>query len=392
MKVKTAKRLATVKEYYFSRKLKEIARLQVEGKTIINLGIGSPDLPPPSEVIKTLSENSLDKFANKYQSYVGIPELRNAISKWYNIKYKVSLDPTSEILPLMGSKEGIMHLSMSFLEDGDQVLVPNPGYPTYSAAANLAGASIVEYKLNKENNWEPDFEHLQKQNLSNVKLMWVNYPHMPSGTRASLALFEKLVAFGLKNNILICHDNPYSFVRNEKPLSILSVASAKDCAIELNSLSKSHHMAGWRVGMMVGKKDFIQSALKFKSNMDSGMYRPIQAAAITALETTDDWHKAQNNIYTKREIIAREILEHLGCEVSSGQVGMFVWGKISARHQSAENAYELSDQILNQTGVFITPGGIFGSEGNNYLRISLCNSLEIFQKAKALIQTVNTNS
>ncbi len=391
MKVNTTKRLATVKEYYFSRKLKEIAQMQAEGKSIINLGIGSPDLPPPPKVIQRLSESALGLTANKYQSYVGIPELRNAIASWYKEKYSVSLDEQSEILPLLGSKEGIMHLSMSFLEQGDQVLVPNPGYPTYAAAANLAGASILEYKLNEKNNWQPDFDELALQDLSKVKLMWVNYPHMPSGKAASQALFSNLITFGLKHNILICHDNPYSFVRNEKPMSILSIENAKECAIELNSLSKSHHMAGWRVGMMLGKKEFIQAALKFKSNMDSGMYRPIQEAAIEALKTDQEWHTIQNETYSNRAIVAKEILEIIGCTVSENQVGMFVWGKVEG-DLSKVNAFEISDQILNQTGVFVTPGGIFGSQGNNYLRISLCNSLETFQKAKSLILSINITS
>ena len=391
MKVNTTKRLDTIKEYYFSRKLKEIAQMQANGKSIINLGIGSPDLPPPSDVIKTLSESALDSAANKYQSYIGIPELRSSISKWYDEKYMVQLDAQSEILPLLGSKEGIMHLSMTFLEAGDEVLIPNPGYPTYSAAANLAGATILEYNLNEKNKWEPDFHQLEKQDLSKVKMMWVNYPNMPSGTPANPTLFKKLIAFGLKNNILICNDNPYSFVRNEKPLSILSIDGAKECAIELNSLSKSHHMAGWRVGMMLGKKEFIQSALKFKSNMDSGMYRPIQEAAIAALNTSDEWHKIQNDIYKKRANIATEILKIIGCSVSAYQVGMFVWGKVEG-DQFKGNAFEISDKILNQTGVFVTPGGIFGSEGNNYLRISLCSPEATFQLAKRLIQNIKRKS
>jgi len=387
MKVSTTKRLETVQEYYFSRKLKEIAQMQADGKEIINLGIGSPDLPPPPAVIQTLANSAEGQLANKYQSYVGIPNLREAIATWYSKNYSVQLNPKDEILPLIGSKEGIMHLSMSFLESGDEVLVPNPGYPTYTAAAKLAGATILEYKLLEENAWEPDFETLESQDLSNVKIMWVNYPHMPSGKAASPALFEKLIAFGKSHNILICHDNPYSFVRNENRLSILSIEGAKDCAIELNSLSKSHHMAGWRVGMMVGKNDFIQSALKFKSNMDSGMYRPIQEAAITALQTSDNWHDAQNKIYRKRAIIAQEILESIGCTVNADQVGMFLWGKLNNQYLKKGDGFIHSDIILNQTGVFITPGGIFGDAGNQYLRISLCSSEEILNKAKSLIQT-----
>ncbi len=384
MKVNQAARLESVKEYYFSRKLKEIAAMQASGKSIINLGIGSPDLPPPPAVLEELAKSSLALTANKYQSYAGIPALRNAIATWYQKNYGVTVSAEEEILPLMGSKEGIMHISMSFLNPGDQVLVPNPGYPSYSAAANLAGAKIIEYKLKSAKNWWPDFEALDRKDLSQVKLMWVNYPHMPTGTEASQFLFERLIRFAKQHNILICHDNPYSFVLNEKPLSILSVANAKDYAIELNSLSKSHHMAGWRVGMMIGKKEFLQTALKFKSNMDSGMYKPIQEAAIKALETDPSWHTDQNKIYEKRQQIAFEILEVLHCEVNLNQVGMFVWGKAPGK-----STFDLSDKILNETGVFITPGGIFGSQGNQYLRISLCSPEEVLNEALALIKKIN---
>ena len=386
MRVNQAQRISSVKEYYFSLKLKEIAQLQANGKRIINLGIGSPDLPPPPTVIEALIKSAQDTGANKYQSYVGIPKLRKAIGYWYERKYSVSLNPDNEILPLMGSKEGIMHLSMTFLEKDDEVLIPNPAYPSYAAAAKLSGAKIISYKLNAENNWWPDFEQLERQDLGRVKMMWVNYPNMPTGAQASTALFEKLVDFARTHRILLCHDNPYSFILNKNPQSILSIPGAKECTIELNSLSKSHHMAGWRLGMMLGHADNIQSVLKFKSNMDSGMYRPIQEAAIIALKTNNDWHQAQNNIYQKRKNIATSILKHIGCKSDDQQVGMFVWGKIP---QGYKDAYELSDLILQKTGVFITPGGIFGTAGDAYLRLSLCSSELLLTEALALIKSLN---
>lgn len=384
MKIKTAQRIHSVKEYYFSKKLKEIAERRAAGQNILNLGIGSPDLPPAENVVQALIDNANRADVHGYQSYVGLPELRSAFAKWYAKQYQVSLDPASEILPLIGSKEGIMHISMTYLEPGDTVLIPNPGYPTYSSAAKLAGATIQSYELLEDRNWSPDFETLAQMDLSKVKIMWVNYPHMPTGATGSDALFKKLIEFGKTHEILICHDNPYSFILNEAPKSILSYAGAKDICLELTSLSKSHNMAGWRIGALMGSADKITDILKFKSNMDSGMFRSIQMAAIEALNLGSDWYQKINQIYRERKTIAYQILDALDCTYQSNQAGLFVWGKVAHRYT---DGYALSDDVLDQTGIFITPGGIFGSMGQNYIRISICTEKSVLEKALETIHS-----
>jgi LL-diaminopimelate aminotransferase len=376
--MKTSKRLEGIGEYYFSQKLREIDELNKAGKNIINLGIGSPDMPPHPEVIKILQEESAKPIVHAYQSYKGSLILRKAISDWYKIWYQVELNPDSEILPLIGSKEGIMHICMTYLDKGDEVLVPNPGYPTYRSAVKLAGGKCVEYKLTSKNNYEPDFDKLAKRKLKKVKLMFVNYPQMPTGQLPSKELFEKLVAFGRKNNILIIHDNPYSFILNDNPQSLLSIEGAKDCVLELNSLSKSHNMAGWRVGMLCGAKERIEEVLRFKSNMDSGMFLPVQLAAAKALSLGKEWHDEVNTVYRKRREKVFELLQLLGCEFSKEQAGMFVWASIPAKYK---DGYVLSDEVLYKSNVFITPGGIFGSAGDKYMRVSLCSPEEKFEEA-----------
>jgi LL-diaminopimelate aminotransferase len=374
----TAKRLNGIGEYYFSQKLREIDELNKQGKNIINLGIGSPDLPPHPEVIKTLQEETAKPNVHAYQSYKGSPILRNAIKDWYKKWYHVELNADTEILPLIGSKEGIMHICMTYLNEGDEVLVPNPGYPTYRSAVKLAGGVSVDYDLTEANNYEPDFDALSKTDLSKVKLLFVNYPQMPTGTNGNKALFEKIVAFGKQHNILIIHDNPYSFILNDEPLSLLSVDGAKDVVIELNSLSKSHNMAGWRVGMLCGAKERIDEVLRFKSNMDSGMFLPAQLAAAKALSLGKEWHDEVNSIYAERRVKVFELLDLLNCEYSKSQVGMFVWAKIPSKYNTG---YELSDEVLYNSNVFITPGGIFGTAGDGYIRVSLCGSVGKFNEA-----------
>lgn len=376
--MKTAKRLEGIGEYYFSQKLREIDQMNKAGKRVLNLGIGSPDLPPHPDVIKTLQQESLKPGQHGYQNYKGSPVLRNAIGKWYKKCYDVTLDPESEILPLIGSKEGIMHICMTYLNEGDAVLVPNPGYPTYTAAVKIAGASIIGYKLKEENNWFPDFKSIKKQSLDDVKIMFVNYPHMPTGKLPTTELFTQLIQFAKKHNILIVHDNPYSFILNDNPMSILSVEGAMDVAIELNSLSKSHNMAGWRVGMLLGSSDNINNILRFKSNMDSGMFLPAQLAAAIALELDQQWYTDLNEIYRKRREKVFELLEILHCSFDREQAGLFVWASINKKYK---DGFELSDKILNDANVFITPGGIFGSAGNNYVRVSLCISEDKIQEA-----------
>lgn len=378
MEIKTSKRLEGIGEYYFSQKLREIDELNKAGKQVINLGIGSPDLPPHPEVIKVLQEESAKPNVHAYQSYKGSPVLRKAITDWYRQWYKVELNPDTEVLPLIGSKEGIMHICMTYLDKNDEVLVPNPGYPTYRSAVKLAGGKCVEYKLKEKNKYEPDFERLEKKNLKKVKLMFVNYPQMPTGQFPSRSLFEKLVAFGKKHNILIVHDNPYSFILNEHPDSLLNVEGAKECVIELNSLSKSHNMAGWRVGILCGAKERIEEVLRFKSNMDSGMFLPVQLAAAKALTLGKDWHDEVNAAYSKRRNKVFALLDLLGCTYSKEQAGMFVWASIPAKYK---DGFELSDEVLYQCGVFITPGGIFGTAGNQYIRVSLCSPEEKFEEA-----------
>jgi LL-diaminopimelate aminotransferase len=381
----TAKRLEGIGEYYFSQKLREIDMLNKEGKNIINLGIGSPDLPPHPDVIKVLQEESARPGTHAYQSYKGSPVLRNAIAAWYKNWYNVELNADTEILPLIGSKEGIMHICMTYLNEGDFVLIPNPGYPTYRSAATIAGGKCLEYQLTRENNWFPDFKDIENSlHLNRVKLMFVNYPQMPTGKLPTKELFTELVVFAKKYNILLVHDNPYSFILNEQPQSLLSVPGAKDCVIELNSLSKSHNMAGWRVGMLCGAKERIDEVLRFKSNMDSGMFLPLQLAAAKALELGKDWHDAVNAVYKKRREKVFELLRLLQCDFDTSQAGMFVWASIPGNYK---DGYEVSDKVLYGANVFITPGGIFGSAGNKYVRVSLCTKEEKLDEAIERIKT-----
>jgi LL-diaminopimelate aminotransferase len=380
--IETSKRLEGIGEYYFSQKLREIDELNKQGRNVINLGIGSPDLPPHPDVIKVLQEESAKPNVHAYQSYKGSPLLRNSIAQWYKKWYNVDLNPDTEILPLIGSKEGIMHICMTYLNKGDEVLVPNPGYPTYRSAVKLAGGKCAEYKLTAKNNYEPDFDRLEKKKLKKTKLMFVNYPQMPTGQLPSKELFEKLVSFGKKHDILIVHDNPYSFILNDEPMSLLNIDGAKDCVIELNSLSKSHNMAGWRVGMLCGAKERIDEVLRFKSNMDSGMFLPVQVAAARALTLGKDWQGEVNTVYNERRIKVFELLDLLKCKYSKQQAGLFVWAKIPSNYKTG---FELSDEVLQQSAVFITPGGIFGDAGDKYIRVSLCAPAEKFEEAKQRI-------
>jgi len=376
--METAKRLEGICEYYFSQKLRQIDEMNKAGRNVINLGIGSPDLPPHPDVIKTLQEEALKPNQHGYQNYKGSPVLRNAIFKWYKKWYNVELNADTEILPLLGSKEGIMHICMTFLNEGDIVLIPNPGYPTYRSAATIAGANLVEYDLIEKNNWFPDFEELEKNDLKNVRLMFVNYPHMPTGKLPTKKLFVQLVAFAKKHNILIIHDNPYSFILNDHPMSLLSVDGAKDVVIELNSLSKSHNMAGWRIGMLVGAKEKIDGVLRFKSNMDSGMFLPVQLAAAKALELGQEWHDQVNNVYRARRKRVFKLLELLNCFFNKNQAGLFVWASVPPDYK---DGYQLSDKVLSASNVFVTPGGIFGSAGNKFIRVSLCTTEEKIEEA-----------
>lgn len=385
MNIQTAKRLEGIGEYYFSQKLREIDSLNKAGKAIINLGIGSPDLPPHPDVIRVLQEESAKPNVHAYQSYKGSPILRGAMSGWYKTWYGVDLDPETEILPLIGSKEGIMHICMTYLNEGDEVLIPNPGYPTYRSAVKLAGGVAVPYEMVESLNWEPDLEAIAASDLSKVKLMWVNYPHMPTGQQASADFFTRLIAFAQQHNILVCHDNPYSFILNEKPMSLLSVPGAMEVVIELNSLSKSQNMAGWRVGMMAGAKERIDEVIRFKSNMDSGMFLPLQLAAAKALTLGKDWYESVNAVYAKRRELVFELLDLLNCQYNRAQVGMFVWAKISPAYA---DGYALSDEVLYNANVFITPGGIFGSAGNGFIRVSLCSPEEKLQQAMERIRAV----
>lgn len=378
MHIQVAKRLQQTEEYYFSKKLREIDELNKAGKQVINLGIGSPDLPPHPEVIRVLQEQSALPTTHAYQSYKGSPILREAIAAWYKNHYDVSLNPNTEVLPLIGSKEGIVHICMTYLQEGDQVLIPNPGYPAYASAVRLSGATAISYPLDEKNDWLPNLTELARQDLSSVKMMWINYPHMPTGTPASTEFFKQIVQFGKEHHILICHDNPYSFILNDNPQSILSIEGAKDVAIELNSLSKSSNMAGWRVGMLIADEARINEIIRFKSNMDSGTFLPIQLAAAKALSLDKSWYNDLNSIYRKRRIKVFEIMDLLGCTYSTTQVGLFVWAKIPGNYR---DGYELSDQVLYDSNVFITPGEIFGDAGNDYIRISLCATEETFEKA-----------
>ncbi|MEM9984971.1 MAG: aminotransferase class I/II-fold pyridoxal phosphate-dependent enzyme [Bacteroidota bacterium] len=369
MIISPAARLADVKEYYFARKLREIRSRMAAGESIINLGIGNPDMMPSEDTIKELVNRAVEPGNHGYQPYKGIPQLRSAYAAWYFDTYGVKLDPDQEILPLMGSKEGIMHISMAFLNPGDKVLVPNPGYPTYTSISRLVGAEIVYYELNEENNWLPDLAALADQDLSQVKLMWINYPHMPTGTNASPEVLTQLVEFAQEHQILLCHDNPYSLVLNPEPRSIFSIPGSKEVAVELNSLSKSHNMAGWRMGMVAGTLEYVATILKVKSNMDSGMFMPMQAAAAKALGNSYQWHAERNEVYAYRRQLAERMLKVLGCEFRSDQVGMFVWAKVP---NQIESGAWFSDWVLDQSSVFIAPGFIFGSQGERYVRISLC--------------------
>ena len=372
-----AERLNDIGEYYFSEKLREIEKLNKDGKDIINLGVGSPDLPPQAEVIVKLRDESLKPNAHAYQSYKGSPVLRNAFADWYENWYGVSVDPDNEILPLIGSKEGIMHICMTYINPGDPVLIPNPGYPTYRSAAKIAGAKIIPYRLTAESNWYPNFKALDesiqqlKSESKNWKgcLMFVNYPHMPTGQLPSVEVFKELVEFAKQHNLLVVNDNPYSFILNDKPLSLLSIKGAKEVVIELNSLSKSHNMAGWRVGVAVGARKRIEEILRFKSNMDSGMFLPLQLAAAHALALDHEWFSTLNKTYRKRREAVYQLLTTLKCQFDKGQAGMFVWALIP---KEFEDCYAFSDSVLNGSDVFITPGGIFGDEGNRYIRVSLC--------------------
>lgn len=385
-KIIPAERLKSVSEYYFSTKLKEVAEMNAKGLNVISLGIGSPDLPPSTETIRVLAETAAIPNVHGYQPYVGLPELRKAFADWYQKWFQVELSPVDEIQPLIGSKEGILHISMAFLNPGDGVLVPNPGYPTYMSVSNLVQADVISYELDENNNWEPDFEALEVMDLSKVKLMWVNYPNMPTGASASLTLFEKLVAFGMKHNIVIVNDNPYSFILNNNYLSILQVPNAKEICIELNSMSKSHNMPGWRMGMLASNTQFVEWILKVKSNIDSGQFKPMQLAAIAALNNSEEWHQEMNNdLYRKRRLIAEKIMLKLGCTFDPTQVGLFLWGKIPATYK---NSGELADKLLYDARVFVTPGFIFGDKGNQYIRLSLCANENMLQEAYDRIEKV----
>jgi aspartate/methionine/tyrosine aminotransferase len=376
-------RLNGINEYYFSQKLRQIDEMNRQGRNVINLGIGSPDLPPHPDVITTLAMEAARPGQHAYQSYKGSPVLREAVAEWYQKWYNVPLDPATEILPLIGSKEGIMHICMTYIDPGDGVLIPNPGYPTYRSAAIISGANVHEYTLCEKNDWFPDFEELEKTDLFGVKLMFVNYPQMPSGKLPSAAMFKELISFAKRHHILICHDNPYSFImpgfaESNKPISLLSFDGAKDVVIELNSLSKSHNMAGWRIGFLSGAAARINEILRFKSNMDSGMFLPAQLAAAKALQLGKEWYIHLNSIYDKRREKVFELLDLLKCSFSKNQAGLFVWASIPAHF---ENGFALSDEILENAHVFITPGGIFGDAGNQYIRISLCAKENVFEEA-----------
>ena len=377
--IQPANRLSLVSEYYFSRKLKEVAQLNAEGKDIISLAIGSPDMPPSQQTIDKLCEVAHRPDAHGYQPTVGIPELRQAMSKFYKRWYDVDLDPASEIQPLIGSKEGILHVTLAFVNPGEEVLVPNPGYPTYTSLSKILGAKVVNYNLREDNGWQPDFDELEKKDLSRVKLMWTNYPNMPTGGNARRETYEKLVDFARRHHIVVVNDNPYSFILNDHPMSLLQVSGAKECCIEFNSMSKSHNMPGWRIGMCATNATFISWILKIKSNIDSGTFRGLQLAAAEAYANDDEWHHQANvETYGRRRKYAEKIMEILGCKYDHSQVGMFLWGKIPEKYKNAE---ELTERILHEARVFVTPGFIFGSNGERYIRISLCAKEEKLEEA-----------
>ena len=383
--IEPARRVNSVSEYYFSMKLKEVADMNARGMNVINLGVGSPDLPPSENAINTLCEFAQRADTHGYQPYIGVPELRKAFADWYKKWYNVDLDPNKEIQPLIGSKEGILHISLAFLNPGDEVLVPDPGYPTYSSVSNLVEAKIINYDLKEENDWQPDFNALEKMDLSKVKLMWVNYPHMPSGAPATKELYQKIVDFGRKHNIIICNDNPYSFILNDNPMSILEIEGSKDICIELNSLSKSQNMPGWRMAMLASNSQFVQWVLKVKSNIDSGQFKPMMLAAAQALQAPKEWYDGMNKVYRQRRKIAEKIMDTMNCRIDQKQSGMFLWGKIPAEYESSET---LANRILYDAKVFITPGFIFGSNGDRFVRISLCCKEKQLEEALKRIETV----
>ena len=384
-----AERVGAIKEYYFSRKLRELAKLNAEGADIISLGIGGPDRAPAGDVIATMQTEVAKEGNHSYQSHNGLPELRKAFAGWYARKYGVELNPDNEIQPLIGSKEGILHLSLTFLNPGDGVLVPDPGYPTYSSVSRLVGAEIYTYDLTEEGGWLPDFEAIEKLPLDRIKLMWVNYPHMPTGRQATRETFERLIDFGRRHGIVIAHDNPYSFILNREPQSILQVPGAKDVAIEMNSLSKSHNMAGWRVAMAASNPTFISWLLKVKSNIDSWQFKPVMLAAAKALEAGDDWYDELYDVYAERRKIAEDIMNELGCSFDPAQRGMFLWGRIPDNAPSGE---WLADELFYKAKVFITPGFIFGRNGDRYIRISLCAKPEKLREALERIRRYNLNN
>lgn len=384
--IKPAERLASVNEYYFSTKGKEVAHMNAEGKDIISLAIGSPDMPPSPQTIETLCTQAQRNDVHGYQPTTGIPELRKAMAGFYKRWYNVDLDPNSEIQPLIGSKEGILHVTLAFVNPGDQVLVPNPGYPTYTSLNRILGSEIVNYDLTPENGWQPDFDTLEKMDLSRVKIMWTNYPNMPTGANARMETYEKLVDFAQRHNIIVVNDNPYSFILNEKPISLLQIPGAKKCCIEFNSMSKSHNMPGWRVGMLATNAEFVRWILKVKSNIDSGTFRPMQLAAAAAYENDAEWHRQANiKTYAERRELAEEIMRTLGCSFDPSQVGMFLWGRIPDHYDDVE---QLTEKVLHEARVFITPGFIFGSNGKRYIRISLCAKKEKMAEALERIRKV----
>ena len=385
--IKPAERLSLVQEYYFSRKLKEVAQMNAEGKDIISLAIGSPDMPPSQKTIDRLCEVAQQPSAHGYQPTMGTPELRQAMARFYKRFYGVTLDPATEIQPLIGSKEGILHTTLAFVNPGDEVLVPNPGYPTYTSLSKILGAKVVNYDLREDQQWQPDFEQLEAMDLSRVKLMWTNYPNMPTGGPALMKTYERLVDFARRHNIVVVNDNPYSFIINEHPISLLQVPGAKDCCIEFNSMSKSHNMPGWRVGLCASNAQFISWILKVKSNIDSGTFRGIQLAAAEAYDNSDEWHREANiNTYRRRRVIAEEIMTVLGCQYDPEQVGMFLWGKIPEHYADAE---QLTERVLHEARVFITPGFIFGSNGKRYIRISLCAKDEKMKEALERVKAMS---
>ncbi|MBP5359856.1 MAG: aminotransferase class I/II-fold pyridoxal phosphate-dependent enzyme [Bacteroidaceae bacterium] len=388
--ISPADRLGLVSEYYFSRKLKEVARRNAEGEDIISLAIGSPDMPPSPETIDTLCREAQKADVHGYQPTVGLPQLREAMAGWYKRWYGVELNPQTEIQPLIGSKEGILHVTLALANVGDKVLVPNPGYPTYTSLTKLLGCQVVNYDLNEANDYQPDFAQLEQMDLSGVKLMWTNYPNMPTGANAQMKTYERLVRFAKTHGIVVVNDNPYSFILNDKPLSLLQVDGAKDCCIEFNSMSKSHNMPGWRVGMLATNSQFVQWIVKVKSNIDSGTFRPLQLAAVQAYQNSADWHRQANiSLYRERRDIAEKIMTTLGCSYNPDQVGMFLWGRIPDSYQDCE---QLTERVLNEAHVFITPGFIFGSNGQRYVRISLCAKKEKMQAALERIQTTITTN